>query len=135
VPPSVRRVGVVYVDWQAAASPAPTEAIGVFADGGCGAVLFDTYTKDGRSLIEFASRGELSEWTQAARAASPLLVLAGSLTADVLGSVRDYRPDYLAVRGGVCQGGRAGDVSGMRIRRFHAAIKRAFAPFNASQRG
>ena len=135
LPEHVRRVGVVYVDWQAAGAPDPTEAMGVFADGGCGAVLFDTFTKDGRSLVELASRGELSEWTQAARAAAPLLVLAGSLTADMLGGVRDYGPDYLAVRGGVCRGGRSGGVSGRRIRRFCAAIKRAFGPITTAGRG
>jgi uncharacterized protein (UPF0264 family) len=131
IPQRVQRVGVVYVDWQAASAPYPMDAIGAFASGSCVAILFDTFTKNGQSLIDLASRGEMTEWTKAAREAAPVLVLAGSLSAGMLGSLRGYEPDLLAVRGAVCPSGRAGRVSGAGVRSFADAIKRTFGPINA----
>lgn len=130
VPEQVGRVGVVYVDWQAAAAPRPDAALTLYAESGCAAVLFDTWTKDGRTLLDLAPRGQLAEWTEQVRSTASLLVLAGSLTADDLFRIREYRPDHVAVRGAVCRQGRSGEVSGARIRRFADGIRAAFAPIN-----
>jgi hypothetical protein len=130
LPVDLHRVGVIYADWQAAGAPRPEQALKVFADGGCSAVLFDTFTKDGRSLVDFAASEQLADWTHQARLAAPMLVLSGSLTTGLLHSVREYAPDYVAVRGSVCRRGRRGQVSGPRIRRFASALKRTFGPIS-----
>jgi (5-formylfuran-3-yl)methyl phosphate synthase len=126
LPHHLIRVGVVYVDWQEADAPAPADALAVFADLRCGAVLFDTFVKDGRTLLDHGAAGELAEWIQRARMTSPLLVLAGSLGGESLDGLRAYPPDFIAVRGAACRGGRLGRISGRRLRHFAAAIQRAF---------
>jgi uncharacterized protein (UPF0264 family) len=90
--------------------------------------LFDTFTKDGRSLVDFVPEDQLADWTAQARSSAEAIVLAGSLSIGLLERVRRYEPDFLAVRGAVCGQGREGEVSESRIRRFAAAIKRAFGP-------
>lgn len=126
-PAHLSRVGVIYVDWQAARAPDPRTALRVFLDGGCRAVLFDTFQKGGRSLLDHGS-GDLAEWIDAARTAAPLLVLAGSLSTSRLELLRPYAPEYVAIRGAACEGGRLGRISAERVRSFAAALKGAFDP-------
>src|SRR5690606_16871334 len=125
LPHHLSRVGVVYVDWQEAEAPAPADTLAVFADQRCGAILFDTFVKDGRTLLDHAAADELAEWIHRARMASPLLVLAGSLNCEALNGLQEYPPDFIAVRGAACQGGRLGRISGPRLRHFAAALQRA----------
>jgi len=126
LPPRIGRVGVVYVDWQEAGAPRPESALRAFASSACSVVLFDTFTKDGRSLLDCASREKLAEWIAQARGVAPTLVLAGSLTPHALAGLREYEPDYVAIRGAACPEGRLGTICGVKLRHFAAALRDAF---------
>jgi uncharacterized protein (UPF0264 family) len=127
LPGSVGRVGVIYADWRQARMPHPADAIEVFAGTGCRAILFDTFTKDGRSLLDVVAAERLGEWVTAARAASTI-VLAGSLSVDSLGGLCRYRPDLVGIRGAACSGGRLGRLSNRRLADFASALQQAFNP-------
>lgn len=125
---SVGHVGVVYVDWHDANAPSPPDALAAFADHGCAAILFDTYRKDSRSLLDHAPRDEFGGWIERARLASKLLVLGGSLTESSLGDLRPFSPDYVAIRGAACRGGRLGQIDAVRVRRFSDAVRQKVSP-------
>ena len=48
-------VAVVYADWEAAGSPCPQEIVAAAGQVHCGAVLVDTFAKDGRNLLDYAA--------------------------------------------------------------------------------
>lgn len=117
-------VAVAYADWQAALAPAPEAVIRRGADFGCRAVLVDTWKKDGRSLVDHWTNGELRDFVAAARAANLMVVLAGSLTVEAIAHVADLEPDYIAVRGAVCAGSREGRIDPRRLDELVRLVRR-----------
>jgi uncharacterized protein (UPF0264 family) len=126
LPAHLGRVGVVYADWQAAHMPHPGEALQVFADGACRGILFDTFTKNGGPLVDMVPGELLAKWLEIARKSAPLIVLAGSLTADSLSALRALQPELVGVRGAVCSGGRCGRISARRLRHFISTLQQTF---------
>lgn len=104
--PDCRPVAVAYADWQRANAP-PPEVVATFARlNHCGAFLLDTWLKDGKTLLDWLSLDELARLSRTCRHAGVPVALAGSLGATEIATLRDVRPDWFAVRGSVCRGGR-----------------------------
>ncbi len=102
--PSCRLVAVAYADWRQAEAPQP-EAIAAFAvEAQCGAFLFDTWRKDGRTLLDWLAPAEVARLAGVCRAAGVRVALAGSLGPQEMLVLRDATPDWFAVRAAVCQG-------------------------------
>ncbi len=80
------------------------------------AVLFDTFQKDGTTLLDWLSVEELAALVRTCRAAGVKVALAGSLTAREIDRLGGVGPDWFAVRGAACDGGRGGTVSERRVR-------------------
>ena len=95
----VRWIAVVYTDWKGAGAPSPSAVLR--ADLPCEGVLFDTWDKARPS--EWTP--ELVEMAEAFRESDRTLAVAGGLTRENLDLIAAMRPDVVAVRGAVCEGG------------------------------
>ena len=110
LPPETRPVAVVYADWQSACAPSPDKTLSAAIENSCSALLIDTFDKSCGSISTYFSLQELKHFLSAARFANLTTVLAGSLTPALIRELLPLEPDFLAVRGAVCRGGRTGTV-------------------------
>jgi uncharacterized protein (UPF0264 family) len=106
--PGCRLVAVAYADWQRARAPHPTEVCHFAREHRVGAFLLDTWQKDGTTLLDWLSLGQVSALRQFSRAAGVPIALAGSLGVSDILRLLSVRPDWFAVRGAVCEGNRRG---------------------------
>ncbi len=109
-PPGVRRVAVVYADWQACRCPAPETIVAAASGQRCEALLVDTFDKSRGRLLDHWPLADLGRFVERVRSAGMAIVLAGSLDAAALTPVLSLEPDWIAVRGAVCRGGREGQL-------------------------
>ncbi len=124
--PDCRPVAVAYADWRRAGSPPPVEVFRFSQDLQAGAFLLDTWQKDGTTLLDWFSVGEVSELCQRCRAAGVPVALAGSLGASEIRRLLSVRPDWFAVRGAVCEGNqRTGRLCAQRVRALVDLIRDA----------
>jgi uncharacterized protein (UPF0264 family) len=110
LPRETRPVAVVYADWQSAGAPSPDNVLSVAIESSCSALLIDTFDKSRGSISTYFSTQEIRHFLSVARLANLTTVLAGSLTPALAGELLPLAPDFLAVRGAVCRGGRTGTV-------------------------
>lgn len=122
--PACRAVAVAYADWQRADAPDP-EAVAAFAaEHGCGAFLLDTFRKDGGTLLDWLPKRALERFCRVARSAGVPVALAGSLGVREIRALLDLAPDWFAVRGAVCGGGRRErTVDVRRVRQLCRALQ------------
>lgn len=118
LPESVAPVAVAYADWRQAAAPAPEEILAHAAALNCRAVLIDTAGKSQGGLLRHFPLPRLRRFATEIRGAGLLTVLAGSLSQESLPQILELQPDYVAVRGAVCQGGRNGPLDGHKVRQW-----------------
>ena len=118
-----RIVAVAYADSERAGTMPPALILSLAEAAGAAAVLLDTHGKDGRGLLEWLPSGALVDWVALARQAGLLAALAGSLRPGDLALVGRAHPDVVGVRGAACSGGRQGQVSEDRVRRFRLALE------------
>jgi uncharacterized protein (UPF0264 family) len=121
LPAHVNRVAVVYADAERAAAPHRNEIIRWAAEFGCRALLVDTFSK-ARGLFQALTFTALRRLVAQARAAQMQVVLAGSLTLDHLADAMQLDPDYVAVRGAVCDGDRTRELRTALVRRWTAHL-------------
>jgi uncharacterized protein (UPF0264 family) len=133
LPAGVRPVAVAYADWQAAAAPDVRRVLEHGRRLGCRALLVDTFDKTAGPLGAHISLASLGHVVKEARAAGMVCVLAGRLGPRELAEVLPLEPDYVAVRGAACAGGRTGRIDAQRVRRL-AAVLAAFSTKALSRR-
>ena len=66
-------------------------------------IMIDTINKDGRSLFDFLNPAELKDFCQQAKKADVFSALAGSLSFDDVGLLKEIQPDIVGFRGAVCE--------------------------------
>lgn len=113
-----RPVAVAYADWLKVAAPSPGDVNRHAA--GAAVLLIDTAVKDGSTLTDHLGIVSLGRLIVAARAANRAVALAGSLTAEAIARLRPLAPDWFAVRGAACEGGRTGRARAERVRGLKA---------------
>jgi uncharacterized protein (UPF0264 family) len=126
-PASVRPVAVAYADHGAARSPCPRDVLGMAERLGCKALLIDTYGKGRGGLLDFLSVSELHDLVGQAQDGGLLAVVAGSLDTVTISRILDVGPDYVAVRGAACLGGRKGRLDLQRVRGLAVTVHTAQA--------
>lgn len=124
LPPSVAPVAVAYADSRAAQSPPLDDVLAAAQELGCVALLIDTWDKASGTLVDHLSARDLAAVAEQTRAAGLLFALAGSLRIEHLPLVLAAQPDYVAVRGAACRGGRTGTIDERAIQ----ALLRQLAP-------
>jgi uncharacterized protein (UPF0264 family) len=124
VSPLCRVVAVAYADWQRAGAPSLTEVSAFARACGQGVLLVDTFHKAPRpetgrapTLLDVLPLAEIVQLCASCSAAGVRVALAGSLGAAQIERLRPSRPDWFAVRGAVCDGGRReAAVSARKVR-------------------
>ncbi len=117
-PARMGRVAVVYADWRVAVAPPPADVLDLARELGCTAALVDTFDKSAGSLVEHWTPAEIREFIGAARQRGMLAVVGGGLARRNLGQIVRLEPDFIAVRGAACRGGRSGPLCRARLRRL-----------------
>jgi hypothetical protein len=117
--PGSGAVAAAYADWQRAESPPPDMIVDFAVDHGWEVVLFDTWRKDGTTLLDWLSLAEVARLCRRCREAEVRVALAGSLGFEQITKLRVVNPDWFAVRGAVCRDGRRdADVEVSSVRRL-----------------
>lgn len=126
-PPGPERVAVAYADWRRAAAPDPGEVIAAGRGMGCRVVLVDTFDKSSAGIFGCCPTAAPAAWVAAARAQGMQVALAGRITLDQVPAAWSLGVDVVAVRSGVCWGGRDGEVRADLVRRAVAIGAAAYA--------
>jgi uncharacterized protein (UPF0264 family) len=117
-----RTVAVIYADWQVAEAPSPHAVLAHARRHGCGAVLVDTFDKRAGGLLDHWRIAEVRDAINHAQSAGMLAVIAGSLDGRSIPQILSLSPDYVAVRGAVCRGGRTGPLDGRSIEELRSLV-------------
>jgi uncharacterized protein (UPF0264 family) len=127
---STRVVTVGYADWQCARAPSVDDVFAYATQHPGGVLLVDTHCKDatpylGRrpTLLDWLPREDVAALCARCRAAGVHIALAGSLGTAEIAELAPLRPDWFAVRGSVCDGGRSSSVDVARVRALVAIIR------------
>lgn len=123
----VNPVLVAYADFERAKSPPLGDLVQAACDLRFPAFLIDTALKDGTTLLDWVSISSLSKLRDHLSRANVPLALAGSLDLETVRKLLPLAPDWIAIRGAACDGGRDGMVSAQRVRRLRAEITRQWS--------
>lgn len=118
LPGEVKPVAVVYADWEQAAAPEPAHVLLEASRRECAAVLVDTWEKSHGGLLDYWTTDFLAEFIASVQRCGMLAVLGGSLTIETIPAIAALAPDYIAVRGAACDGGRSGRLNPSRVRQL-----------------
>lgn len=111
-------VAVAYADYQVAKCPPPLEILEIGASLGSSVLLVDTWSKDGKHLLDWLDLDQLATLRHRTSGMGMKLALAGSLNFDLVETIQPIQADWLAVRGAVCDGGRSGPMDVEKVRKW-----------------
>ena len=121
-PGPAQPVLVAYADHCRAGSPDPAYLANLACQLRFSAFLLDTAVKDGSTLVDWIPIPALARLRTDLAGAGVRVALAGSLGKQQVKDLAPIAPDWLAVRGAVCDGGRAGRVNAKRVRELKQLI-------------
>lgn len=117
-------IAVAYADWEQASAPRPRDVIEAACEMKCVGVLFDTFAKQGRSLLDCLTPGQLSDYSQAVRSSGMTLALAGSLHQNLLPMLTPFQADIVGIRSAACRlHDRNGSVCGQTVAKFRESLR------------
>jgi (5-formylfuran-3-yl)methyl phosphate synthase len=108
--PTVIAVPVAYADWERAKAPRPLEVIRAASGMAVSVVLVDTCIKDGSNLLDWLPLPKMQELRKKCLGLGLELALAGALDVKAIRTLLALEPDWIAVRGAACRGGRMGEI-------------------------
>jgi (5-formylfuran-3-yl)methyl phosphate synthase len=123
LPTATKMVAVVYADFEDCGAPDPEEVLNAASEFGLETILFDTFQKDGRTLLDHFDLSTLLDFIGKSHDKSLRVVLAGSIRQTDLPAVVSLQPDLIAVRGAVCDVGRTSSLSATRLLAFQAHLR------------
>jgi uncharacterized protein (UPF0264 family) len=110
-------VTVAYADWQKAGAPPALEVLQFALSRPGSVLLLDTFGKaPGHTLLDWLPIPQIHELCQRCRQAGVRVALAGSLGLEEVRALLCARPDWFAVRGAACTGGRLGSICAGKVR-------------------
>jgi hypothetical protein len=123
LPAGTEMVAVAYADWERARSVPPAEVAKFAKRYRFRAVLIDTWGKDSKTLLDFIKPAALAELVDGLRRVYAKVAVGGSLKPEQLKQLKGVTPDYFAVRGSACAGGkRDGVIDASRVKKWKDAI-------------
>jgi uncharacterized protein (UPF0264 family) len=111
-------VAVAYADWRRANAPRPDDVAGFAVSERFAGLLIDTWHKDGSTLLDWMTLGDLIETCDHFRRVNVPIALAGALGRSLIRRLQPVRPAWFALRGSACNGGRDGRIDTERVRRL-----------------
>jgi uncharacterized protein (UPF0264 family) len=121
--PRAETVVVAYADWLRAEAPPIADVTHFKEVQPWSTILVDTFTKDGSTLLDYLSVGEIAALVQKCHGGGLKVALAGSLGPAEIERLQGVAPDWFAVRGAACAGGREGRVEEPRVRALARLIR------------
>ena len=119
VSPDILVVASGYADYRRFGGVSCKDVVYAARDSHADVVMLDTAIKDGRSLFDNMSGGEVREFVELGHAAGLRVALAGSITEKDIGALTLIGPDIVGVRGAVCDANnRNAGVTLERVRAF-----------------
>jgi (5-formylfuran-3-yl)methyl phosphate synthase len=123
IPNGVEVVAVAYADYEKACAPPPMEIAKFAKRYRYRTFLLDTFHKDGRTLFDHMTASEIGELVASLKRGGVTVAIGGSLKPEHLKPLKGITPDWFAVRGSVCAGGkRDGLLDPVRIKKWKAAL-------------
>jgi uncharacterized protein (UPF0264 family) len=123
LPVGMEMVAVAYADWERAKSVPPGEMVRFAKRFRFKAFLLDTWGKDGKTLLDFASPAEVAELIESLKRVEIKVAIGGSLRPEHVKQLKVATPDYYAVRTSACAGGkRDGVIDAARVKKWKDAI-------------
>jgi uncharacterized protein (UPF0264 family) len=116
-------VPVIYADYEACSAPTPQEILAAVGNmdqafpnwSGQRYILIDTYTKDGRRLLDWLSETQLMDIMHQAGQQRRQVVLAGSLALADLPKLLKLPAAAIAVRSAVCSSDRRSPICPQKV--------------------
>ena len=125
----LRWVAVAYADSTEAISPSISDIMQAAIETHCAGLLVDTWTKDGRTLLDEIDAMSLSAIADECHAAGLFLALAGRLNRDALQGLANVPADVIAIRSAACHGiDRTSELDSTRVAEFRNEVRRWFGP-------
>ncbi|MCH7687967.1 MAG: (5-formylfuran-3-yl)methyl phosphate synthase [Planctomycetes bacterium] len=121
-----RWIAVIYGDREQADSPEAEAVIEAAIETGCAGVLFDTFSKTGKTLLDWLDVNELKRMSERIQQSGLKLAIAGSLRPEMLPDILPIQPDIVAIRTAACRGGdRTSSIDSRRVRSFKSEMHTA----------
>jgi (5-formylfuran-3-yl)methyl phosphate synthase len=119
-------VAVAYADHKKAKSIAAEDVAKFAKRYKFKAFLLDTFLKDGKTLLNHLKLEDITAIVTSLKAGGVKVALGGSLTLDAAKKLLPCEPDWIAVRGAVCVGGkRDNELDPLRVRKFKELLASA----------
>jgi uncharacterized protein (UPF0264 family) len=123
VPARIGVVAVAYADHAKAKSIPPAEVAKFAKRYRYAAFLLDTFSKDGKTLLDHMSPGDVGELVSSLKQGGVKVAIGGSLKLEQLKTILPLAPDWVAVRGGVCVGAkRSADLDPARVKKWKETL-------------
>jgi uncharacterized protein (UPF0264 family) len=113
---------VAYADHERAHSPPLEMLVQAACELRFPAFLIDTAVKDGTTLLHYVKPLALAQLRSRLALSAVRVAFAGSLGVDAIRGLLPLAPDWFAVRGAACVGGRGGRVTAGRVRQLRRLI-------------
>ena len=124
----LRWVAVAYVDAAEARSPSLAAVLNAAQQTGCCGLLLDTWTKDGRMLLDEIAVAELTKIADVCHQSGLFLALAGRLNLQRLSDLSAVDADVIAIRSAACRGNdRTTELVVEGVIEFKAAVRQQFS--------
>jgi uncharacterized protein (UPF0264 family) len=118
-----RWIAVIYGDREQADSPEAEQVIEAAIETGCAGVLFDTFRKTGKTLLDWFAVDNLKRMSDRIRGSGLKLAIAGSLRAEMLPDILPIEPDIVAIRTAACRGGdRTSSIDSQKVQSFKSEM-------------
>ena len=131
LPTGVQPVGVAYLDHERCGSPSPAEVMELIKCQSNGAMLVDTFDKSSGDAVSLWGFEKIKNLVIRARQKSISIVVAGSIKESHLFELIKCEPDFVGVRGAVCNGGRS-KLDAERLNSFCNSFNAAMAELSES---
>jgi (5-formylfuran-3-yl)methyl phosphate synthase len=123
LPVGMEMVAVAYADWERAKSVPPAELVRFAKRFRFKAFLLDTWGKDNKTLLDFATPGQVAELVESLKRVEITVAIGGSLKPEHVKQLKPAAPDYYAVRTSACAAGkRDGTIDATRVKKWKDAI-------------
>ena len=119
VSPDILVVASGYADYRRFGGVSYSDLVRAACDSQCDVVMLDTAIKDGKTLLDNMSAGEVREFVEMGHEVNLLVALAGGITEQDFDVLAKIGPDIVGVRGAVCDANnRNAGVTLERVKAF-----------------
>ena len=127
-------VAVAYSDAAQAASPELNDVVAAAIETGCAGLLVDTWTKDGRTLLDGIDPTTIQRIGNELHDAGLFFAIAGQLNVELLPRLRNLPADILAIRSAGCaKNQRTLEINQSLVEKFRQEMRAVYVETASKQ--